>query len=1072
MSLPSGQICGLCVFATAACASFLGIVGAEEPAANSDKLPPPSKVDVDFTRDVKPLFARHCLKCHGPEKQQAGLRLDLHGDAVRGGDSGPAFEAGKSADSLLVKYVAGLDPELVMPPEGEKLSRDDIALLRAWIDQGAKWSKDGDSGGKSSATHWSFQPIKRPMLPTVHAETWVRNPIDRFVLARLEPKKIGPASEADRRTLIRRLSLDLLGLPPTPAEIEAFVKDAAPDAYDQLVDRLLASPHFGERWGRHWLDLARYADSDGYEKDSPRPFAWRYRNWVIDAFNRDLPFDQFTIEQLAGDLLPDATLEQKVATGFHRNTLTNKEGGVDQEEFRVAAVIDRVNTTSTVWLGLTLGCAQCHSHKYDPLVMHEYYGMFAFFNQGQEVDIPAPFPDEAAAYAQAKQTYEAAHAPFLAAVAAFEKDQLPAREAEWERRLDKSSLTAWTVLEPSSLRATGDVKFTKQPDGSYLVSGENKPTEMYTLTVKTPLNGITAFRLEVLPDPSLPALGPGRVAHGNFVLSEFKVTLDNGAGAALPIELTSPSADFSQDAWPVAAAIDGVLTTGWAIAPQFGKRHVALFGTKTDLDSSDDTGLTIVLNQQHGTQHTIGRFRLSATTMPRPAKLDGIPDDIAAILTTASEQRTTEQRKKLTAYFATLDPDLARLRQAEAEHARQAPPPPATKAQILLEIAPPRTTHIHVRGDFLRKGEEVQPHTPAVLHPLAVAGGRQPTRLELARWLVDPANPLTARVMMNRVWKGLFGQALVTSVEDFGTRGERPSHPDLLDWLAVEFISPPLSKGGQGGAGQLATAATNAVIATPPNPPLLRGGEGAWSLKRMIRLIVQSATYRQSSQPRRDLAVRDPRNMLLARQNRFRLEAEVLRDVYLAASGLLAPTVGGPSVRPRQPAGISELTYAGSARWIESTGSDRFRRGLYTWFQRTSPYPMLMTFDAPDSNVTCTRRDRSNTPLQALTLLNDPVFHECAQALGRRMVQALQSDTASRLKFGFETCVGRQPTENELASLNRLFGDFRSLAEADQEAAVKLVGEPKPSAADLADTAAAVAVARVLLNLDEFVTRE
>jgi hypothetical protein len=1029
-------------------------------------------VDVDFARDIKPLFAKCCLKCHGPEKQQAGLRLDLHGDAVRGGDSGPAFEAGKSADSLLIKYVAALDPELVMPPEGDKLTRDDVALLRAWIDQGAKWSQDGSGDNKVDSTHWSFRPVKRPPLAIVHDEGWTRNSIDRFVLARLEAKKIAPAPEADRRMLIRRLSLDLLGLPPTPAEVEAFVDDQSPDAYEQLVDRLLASPHFGERWGRHWLDLARYADSDGYEKDSPRPFAWRYRNWVIDAINRDMPFDEFTIEQLAGDLLPEATLEQKVATGFHRNTLTNKEGGVDQEEFRVAAVVDRVNTTSTVWLGLTLGCAQCHSHKYDPLLMHEFYGMFAFFNQGQEIDVPAPFPDEAAAYFQAKEKYDVAHAPFAAAIAAFEESQLPAREAAWEQQLDKSSLAAWTVLEPTAVTATGDVKFTKQPDGSILVAGENRATETYTLAIKTSLKGITAFRLEAFPDPSLPAQGPGRVAHGNFVLSEFKVSSVTETGAEQPVALASSAADFSQDQWPVAAAIDGDLKTGWAIAPNFGKRHVALFETKMNLDASDATTLTIVLEQQYGAQHTIGRFRLSATTVPRPVKLDDLPDDVVPILATANDERTPEQRKKLTAYFATFDPDLARLRQAEAEHAKQAPPPPATKAQTLSEISPPRKTHIHVRGDFLRKGEEVQPHTPAVLHPFRGAGGRQPTRLDLARWIVDPANPLTARVTMNRVWKNLFGQALVSSIEDFGTRGERPSHPDLLDWLAAEFISPatfaPLRKGGEGGVSQLAIAAANSAN----SPRTLMGGERAWSVKRMVRLIVQSATYRQSSQPRRELAARDPRNVLLARQNRFRLEAEVLRDSCLTASGLLAPTVGGPSVHPRQPAGISELTYAGSARWVESTGADRFRRGLYTWFQRTSPYPMLMTFDAPDSNVACTRRDRSNTPLQALTLLNDPVFHECAQALGQRIMTASQSDTRARLKFGLEACVGRPPSEQELASLSQLFAEFRGLADADHEAAAKVVGLPKPSDAALADTAAAVALARVLLNLDEFVTRE
>jgi len=1020
--------------------------GADDPNAIADKLPPPAKIDVDFNRDVRPLFVKHCLKCHGAEKQQAGFRLDLQGDAVRGGDSGPAFQAGKSAESLLIKYVAGLDPDIIMPPEGDKLSHDEVGLLRAWIDQGAKWSEDSSANGANKSAHWSFRPVKRPELPRVATETWVRNPIDRFVLAKLEARKIAPSPEADRRTLIRRLSLDLLGLPPTPAEIETFLADGRPEAYRDLVDRLLASPHFGERWGRHWLDLARYADSDGYEKDSPRPFAWRYRNWVIDAVNRDLPFDQFTIEQLAGDLLPNATLEQKVATGFHRNTLTNKEGGADQEEFRVAAVIDRVSTTSTVWLGLTVGCAQCHSHKYDPIAMHEFYGMFAFFNQGQEIDIPAPLPAEAAAYDKAKQTFDAAHAPFLAAVAEFEKSQLPAREAAWEQGLDIKSLATWKFIDATDIKAAGDLKFVKQTDGSILVGGENRATDTYTLSFTTRVPKITAFRLEVFPDPSLPAQGPGRAAHGNFVLSDFKVTAVSAGGAPQQVELAAPSADFSQDQWPVAAAIDADLKTGWGIAPQFGKRHVAVFETKSDLDSSGETTFSIALDQQYGMQHTIGRFRLSVTTMPRPVKLEAISDDIATILVKSGEARTADDRKALLAYYATAEPELVSLRQAEAEHLKLAPAPPATKAQALVDVSPSRKTHIHVRGDFLRKGEEVQPHTLAVLHPFRRTTASA-NRLDLARWLVDPANPLTARVTMNRVWKNLFGQALVASVDDFGIRGERPSHPELLDWLAAEFVHP---------------AANGAQTKE----------DRAWSIKRMIKLIVQSATYRQSSQQRADLFERDARNTLLARQNRYRLEAEILRDVSLAASGLLAPTVGGPSVHPRQPAGISELTYAGSARWVESTGADRYRRGLYTWFQRTSPYPMLMTFDAPDSNVTCTRRDRSNTPLQALTLLNDPVFHECAQALGRRVVKERPDDSAARLKFAFELCLGRPPADRELDSVIKLFGEFRALAEADREAAARLVGAPRPPDAELVEMAAGVALARVLLNLDEFVTRE
>ncbi|HEY2250192.1 MAG TPA: DUF1549 domain-containing protein, partial [Planctomycetaceae bacterium] len=783
MDRPTVATYGRIVLAAICCGNSTALA-ADDPAAIADKLPPPAKVEVDFNRDVRPLFAKYCFNCHGPDKQQAGLRLDVQGDAVRGGDSGPAFEAGKSSASLLIKYVAGLDPDVVMPPEGTKVSRDEVSLLRAWIDQGVKWSEDPAGSAKGNTTHWSFRPIRRPDLPKTKSEDWVRNSIDRFVLTKLDSRKIAPAPQADRRTLIRRLSLDLLGLPPTPAEIRDFLDDTRPNSYELLIDRLLASPHFGERWGRHWLDLARYADSDGYEKDSPRPFAWRYRNWVIDAINNDMPFDQFTIEQLAGDLLPNATLEQKVATGFHRNTLTNKEGGVDQEEFRVAAVVDRVNTTSTVWLGLTLGCAQCHSHKYDPILLHEYYGMFAFFNQGQEVDLAAPLPAEAENYAQAKRAYDAAHAPFLAAVAEFKTNQLPQRQAAWEKDLDVSSLPTWTTLEPVSIGATGKAQFARQPDGSYLVTGENKPVETYTLQFKTNMNGITAFRLEVLPDPALPAQGPGRVAHGNFVLSEFRATVTAGAGAATPVEFAAAASDFSQDQFPATAAIDGDAKTGWAVAPQFGKRHVATFQTKANLDLGDDTTLTIVLDQQHGTQHTIGKFRLSATTMLRPVKLEGLSSEISTILGTAVEQRTVAERTKLTAYYAPLDPELAKLVTAEAEHAKQAPPVPATKAQTLAQVNPPRKTHIHIRGDFLRPGEEVQPHTPGVLHAFQSRSGPNANRLDLARWLVAPANPMTARVTMNRVWKNLFGQALVTSIDDFGTRGERPTHPELLDWLA------------------------------------------------------------------------------------------------------------------------------------------------------------------------------------------------------------------------------------------------------------------------------------------------
>jgi hypothetical protein len=670
------------------------------------------------------------------------------------------------------------------------------------------------------------------------------------VLSPLEAAKITPSPEADRATLIRRLSLDLLGLPATPRELDDFLNDARPDAYEQLVERLLRSPHYGERWGRHWLDLARYADSDGFEKDTGRPFAWRYRNWVIDALNRDLPFDEFTIEQLAGDLLAGATLEQKIATGFHRNTLTNREGGVDAEQFRVEQVVDRVNTTAKVFLGVTLGCAQCHDHKYDPFSQREYYQFFAFFNSDREVDLPAPLPGEEPVYNQKKAAFDKKHAELQAALASYKKSELPAKQEAWEHELKLSELRK-------------------------------------------------------------------------------------------------------------------------------------------------------------------------------------LPADLKAALILELKQRTPNQTKALADYYAKTDTKLADLTKAVADHQKKAPQ--LSLAQTLAQGSP-RETHVLLRGDFLRPGVLVQTGTPAVLPPLPATGTG--TRLDLAKWLVAPANPLTSRVLMNWIWQHYFGRGLVATLEDFGTQGEKPSHPELLDWLAREFVRQH------------------------------------WSMKAMHRLIVTSATYRQSSKARPELMARDPLNTLLARQNRPRLEAEIVRDVALASSGLLQRRVGGPSVRPPQPQGISELSYAGSVRWVESTGADRYRRGMYTWFQRTSPYPMLITFDAPDSNVCCAHRERSNTPLQALTLLNDSVFVECAQALGKRILRDVpKGGTNERLRYAFQLCLARTPTAAETATLARLLDEFSKKTETDSDMASKLCGEAQ-SAGDRTEKAAWVLLARTIMNLDEFVTRE
>jgi hypothetical protein len=824
------------------------------------KLPPPAARTVDFVRDVQPIIQRACLSCHGAQKQRGGLRLDDGEHALKGGNSGAVLKPGHSAGSRLVQLVAGIDPDMKMPPgKGKELSAAEVGLIRAWIDQGAVWPKGNSaatSTGKSS--HWAFQPIRRPALPTVRDPRWARNGIDLFILARLEQEKIAPAPEADRVTLLRRVTLDLIGLPPTPEEVDAFVHDSRPDAYERVVERLLASPHYGERWGRHWLDQARYADSDGFEKDNARPFAWRYRHYLIAALNRNDPYDRFIVEQLAGDLLPRATVEQKAATGFHRNTLTNREGGVDSEQFRVEAVVDRVNTTARVFLGLTLGCAQCHDHKYDPLSQREYYQFFAFFNSDVEVNIPA------------------------------------------------------TVI------------------------GEQHS------------------------DDSLPA-----------------------ARKKLLQTLLAREALYREKTLPVKVALLESLNSGQRRSLPQAVRKALIF------DPADRT----------------------------PAHKKVLEDYVIS---------------RDTAYLQ-LSKSIAGLRKTTSA---------VVQAQTMA-LGKPRRTTVLIRGDFMRPGVAVGPATPAVLPPLQAP---QPTRLDLARWIASRDNPLTPRVAVNWVWSKYFGRGIVPTPEDFGTQGERPSHPELLDFLADELRS--------GGA----------------TDPAERAG---WDLKALHRLIVTSASYRQSSAVRPELLARDPYNALLARQARLRLEAEVVRDLMLSAGGLLVKRVGGPSVRPPQPPGISELTYASNIRWVESTGPDRYRRGLYTWFQRTSPYPMLMTFDAPDSNLCCVKRERSNTPLQALTLLNDAVCVECAQHLGRRALVECTGDLDNRLCYAFRLCVARTPTTSELARLRQLHDELYVLCLDDEPAARKLLGaDGAPAGHSVAEAATWMALGRVLLNLDEVVTRE
>jgi len=835
------------------------------------------------------------------------------------------------------------------------------------------------------------------------------------------------------------LSLDLLGIVPTPSEVDAFVKDERPNAYELLVRRLLDSPHFGERWGRHWLDLARYADSDGYEKDNRRPWAWRFRDWTIAAIHRDLPLDQFTREQHAGALLPHAGIEQRVATGFHRNTLTNTEGGTDQEEFRVKAVIDRVNTTGSIWLGLPVGCSQCHTHKYDPLTQREYYGLFAFFNNADERNIPAPLPNEAEKHEHALAEHAKKREELEAQVTSYEKT----RSAELDAWIAQVKPIHWKPLEIREAKTASGAKLDSREAGALIASGKNEENDSYTIAARSELRVITALRLEVLTDGSLPMKGPGRAPNGNFVLSEIElhVVAEGDPKSMRPVKFSRASADHSQNEFAVSKAIDGDKKAhGWAIAGGPGglnRRRVAIFELAEPIRSARGAELVLNLHQNHGGQHTIGHLRLSVVSA---ASSDLAADPaLVDIVSNPAENRSDADKARLRSIFFDGDKKWRELRNAVSAHDKKKPGRSSTQAQVLVERAGGRRkTNLLIRGEFLRKGPEVVAGTPRVLHPY---GGNveKATRLDLANWILDAKNPLTTRVTVNRWWRHLFSRGIVASIDDFGTRGDKPTHPELLDWLASE-----LPKRG-------------------------------WSRKAMIELIVSSATYRQTSVRREELEDVDPQNELLARQNRFRVEAEIVRDLSLAASGLLYDKIGGPSVRPPLPPGVADLGYANSVKWPESKGRDRHRRGMYIFFQRTVPYPMLMSFDSPDSNVSCLLRSRSNTPLQALTLLNDRVFFECAQALGARALREVPEDLElglDRLTRMFRWCLSREPKKPELLRLRTLLSQARRICAEDPEGAKKMVAGQEIDGVETEELAAWIAVARVLLNLDEFISRE
>lgn len=1002
----------------------------------------------DFARDVQPILARHCYECHGAEVQKNNLRLDERASAMRVLSPGNALES-----ELYRRITLPKGHEDIMPSRGEPLSRAETDRIRDWINNGAEWPDDF-----VAAKHWAYVPPARPVLPEISESFNASNEIDHFIFARLKKEGLRPSPEADRAILLRRVYLDLIGLPPSPADVEAFLADNDPGAYEKVVERLLSSPQYGVRWARPWLDLARYADSSGYQRDNLWEI-WPYRDWVINALNQDMPFDQFTIEQIAGDLLPNPTLEQKVATGFNRCVPTNVEAGADQEETRVNQIFDRVNTMGAVWLGSTLECAQCHNHKYDPISQKEYYQLFAFFNNTpQETDLRTPNSTVVLKFtgpylSLPDSEVEARRDGIQRKISTVNRkienyrNHLADSREQWESELRSRAANAGRIhlFDIAAFDSESDSFHKILEDKSVLLIANDNDAipvrDTYTVTVKTSLSGITGFKLEVLTAPSLPGGGPGRgnEERPNFILNEFKVTHSSPKFAKpARIKLHKPKASFAQRNFPAAAAIDNDPRTGWGIAPEFFKDHWVVFQTVEPLDLSDGSTLTFRLEQNNGAARTIGRFRISAFT----GKVDdAIPSDIIGIINLPEDQRSARQRKQLEEYRLANDASLKRLRAERSQLQNELKKIRLPRTLVMQELPEARMTSLFVRGNFLEKGETVQPGTPSVLHPLPDG---PLNRLTLAKWLVDTNNPLVARVTVNRWWAEFFGQGLVTTPEDFGIKGDLPTHPELLDWLAVEFMSPT------------------------------RAGVRPWSMKHIHRLIVTSATYRQSSVMTPELLERDDKNKLYARGPRFRMDAEMIRDNALAVSGLLSLKLGGPSIRPYQPPGLWESKVGGESVAYEiSPGEDRYRRGIYVVWKRTSPYPSFINFDATGRNACVVKRSRSNTPLQALTLLNDPVYVEAAAGLAKRVLnEKPQGTVAERIRHAFILCLARSPKASEAAVLERLYREQLESARQDIESARRTVGEFIPDAQmDVPEFSAWHAVAWALLNLNETITK-
>lgn len=1144
------------------------------------------KAKLDFNRDIRPILSNNCFRCHGPDEAERsgggsqGLRLDSP-EGLRE-DLGGHFAVvpGKPDESHIMARILSDDPEKVMPPPetGKKLSAAEVELLRQWIEHGAPFS-----------IHWSYVVPSRPEVPPLsdpQDNAWAKNAVDHFVLERLHRQKLRPQPEADKYALVRRVSLDITGLPPTWAEVQDFVTDSSSQAYEKMVDRFLAKEAYGEHWARMWLDLARYADSAGYADDPARTI-WAYRDYVIKAFNKNLPFDQFTIEQIAGDLLPEPSSEQKIATAFHRNTLTNNEGGTNDEEFRNVAVVDRVNTTYAVWMGTTMACAQCHTHKYDPLSQKEFYQSFAIFNNSEDADRGDESPlyeiwtEEQVQKRQVLQEQIAEDQRILDTMT----PELQQSLKQWESSLPRQPM--WLTPKVLAAKSEGGVELKFEQETSVIRSSVGAARDNYEIeldlqsALPTTLGSLAAIQIEALSDSALPANGPGW-SGGNFVLSEVQATILPPAGTKqiarfvrvehpganrilslaevevfsdgkniapmgaasqsstdfggeavkaidgnsdgnyfqsnsvthskadstdpwwevdlkgqLPIErivvwnrtdggasimdrlkgavvkvldenrsvlwegaiadtskadvtwsldgsqtlsFAAAFADFNQDGFAaanlVAKKIDN--NKGWAIGGATGKDHQVTLVASQPAKVPQSSRLRIrLLQQSPHVQHILGKFRVRVTGDQEISKWAGVPAEIQSIVLASENDRSPQQKDQLFAYYRTIAAELEPVRKRLADRRQELNSLKATTTVPVMKELPTdrlRVTKVHNRGNYMDLGEQVEPGIPGVFQ---VGKEKVTDRLSLAHWLVSRDNPLTARVTVNRYWEQLFGTGLVATAEEFGSQGDLPTHPELLDWLAVEFM------------------------------------DQAWDMKRLLKTILMSATYRQSSKVSRELAQLDPENRLLARGPRFRLPAETIRDQALAVAGLLSEKKFGPPVKPPQPSLGLNAAFGSSTDWQASSGDDRYRRGIYTTWRRSNPYPSMSTFDAPNREVCTLRRVRTNTPLQALVTMNDPVYIEAAQAFGR-IASRLPGSLEEKLDFALSRALSRPVKPEEIAVLKRLYDKALDALKSQPDQAKKLATDPIgaiPEGTDTIDLAAWTIVSNSILNLDEFLMR-